>query len=128
MLDKNIVFLEGLIGDDLKFGRAENGKAFATFSLCVNSFIKELSDTTERTHSQQFIRTSVFDKKQLAYLERVGAHRGQRVAVFGRLTSFKTEYKGVEFIQVSVIVRDINIIQTRNNKKKTKEENGELQG
>ena len=123
-LDKNIVFLEGVIGDDFKYGRSENGKDFATFSLAVNSFIKEISDQTERTHSQNYIRTTVFDKKQLEYLRKVNAHRGQRASIFGRISSFKTEYKGIEFIQLSIIVRDIGIIQTKANKK-TKENDGE---
>lgn len=121
MLDKNIVFLEGLIGDDFKYGRTDDGKEYATFSLCVNSFIKEFSDSTERTHSQNFIRTTVFDKKLVAYLRRVDVHRGMRVSVFGRISSFKTEYKGIEFIQLSIIVRDICVIQTKSTKKKTKD-------
>ena len=118
MLDKNIVWLEGLIGDDAKFGRTEDGKEYFTFSLCVNSFIKEISDKTERTHSQNFIRTTVFDKKQIAYLRRVDAHRGMRVTILGRLSSYKTEYKGIDFIQLSIIVRDIGVIQPKSMKKK----------
>lgn len=122
-LDKNIVFLEGVLGDDFKYGRTEDGKEYATFSLCVNSFIKEISDQTERTHSQNYIRTTVFDKKQVEYLRKVNAHRGQRATIFGRISSFKTEYKGIEYIQLSIIVRDIGIIQTKAVKKK--ENNGE---
>lgn len=119
MLDKNIVWLEGLLGDDFKYGRTDDGKEYATFSLCVNSFIKEISDKTERTHSQNFIRTTVFDKKLIAYLRKVDAHRGMRVSVFGRLSSFKTEYRGIDFIQLSIVVRDIAVIQTKSLKKKT---------
>ena len=122
-LDKNIVFLEGVLGDDFKYGRTVDGKEYATFSLCVNSFIKEISDQTERTHSQTYIRTTVFDKKQVEYLRKVNAHRGQRATIFGRISSFKTEYKGIEYIQLSIIVRDIGIIQTKTVKKK--ENNGE---
>ena len=122
-LDKNIVFLDGVLGDDFKYGRTEDGKEYATFSLCVNSFIKEISDQTERTHSQNYIRTTVFDKKQVEYLRKVNAHRGQRATIFGRISSFKTEYKGIEYIQLSIIVRDIGIIQTKTVKKK--ENNGE---
>jgi single-stranded DNA-binding protein len=120
-LDKNIVFLEGVLGDDFKYGRTEDGKEYATFSLCVNSFIKEISDQTERTHSQNYIRTTVFDKKQVEYLRKVNAHRGQRATIFGRISSFKTEYKGIEYIQLSIIVRDIGIIQTKTVKKKEKD-------
>lgn len=125
MLDKNIVFLEGLIGDDYKYGKSSEGKEYATFSLSVNSFIKDISDNTERTHSQNYIRTTVFDKKLLAYLKKVKAHRGQRVSVFGRISSFKTEYKGIEYIQLSIIVRDIAIIQTKSNNKKRKDDKEE---
>lgn len=113
MLDKNIVWLEGLIGDDYKYGRTEEGKEYATFSLCVDSFIKEISDKTERTHSQNFIRTTVFDKRQLEYLRRIGARRGMRACVFGRISSYKTEYKGIDIIQLSIVVRDIGILQTK---------------
>lgn len=112
MLDKNIVWLDGIIGDDFKYGRTD-GKEYATFSLHVNSFIKEMADNTERSHSQNFIRTTVFDKKLLAYLRKIKVHRGMRASIFGRLSSFKTEYKGVEFINLSVVVRDIEIIQTK---------------
>ena len=122
MLDKNIVFLEGLIGDDFKYGRTSDGKEYAAFSLAWNSFIKDISDNTERTHSQNYIRTTVFDKKQISYLRKVDAHRGQRVSVFGRISSFKTEYKGIDFIQLSIVVRDIAIIQTKSFKKKTKDD------
>lgn len=127
MLDKNIVFLEGLVGDDGKFGRTEDGKEYYTFSLCVDSFIKEISDKTERTHSQNYIRTTIFDKKQLAYLHKVDVHRGMRVSVFGRISSFKTEYKGIEFIQLSIVVRDIGVIQPRSMKKKKDENNNKEQ-
>ena len=125
MLDKNIVFLEGVIGDDYKYGRTQEGKEYATFSLCVNSFIKEISDSTERSHSQNYIRTTVFDKKLLAYLRNIDAHRGMRASVFGRISSFKTEYKGIDFIQLSIIVRDIAIIQTKSIKKKTRDDGNE---
>lgn len=118
MLDKNIVWLDGLVGDDAKFGRTEDGKEYFTFSLCVNSFIKEISDMTERTHSQNYIRTTVFDKKLIAYLRKVDIHRGMRISVFGRISSFKTEYKGIDFIQLSIVVRDIEVIQTKSMKRK----------
>lgn len=113
MLDKNIVLLEGIIGDDAKFGKTQEGKEYFTFSLCVNSFLKDMSDSTERTHSQVFIRIFVYDKKQIEYLHKVKAHRGQRASIFGRLSSFKNEYRGNTFVTMNVICRDINITKTK---------------
>ena len=118
MLDKNIVLLEGLIGDDAKFGRTQDGKEYFTFSLCINSFLKDMADSTERTHSQAFIRIFCYDKRQLEYLRKVNVHRGQRASVFGRLSSFKNEYKGNTFMTLNVICRDITIIQTKAFKEK----------
>ena len=118
MLDKNIVFLEGLIGDDYRYGKTQDGKEYATFSLCCNSFMRDMADSTERTHSQTYVRIFIYDKKQVGYLKKVDAHRGMRVSIFGRLSSFKNDYKGISFMTNSVICRDIGII-------KTKKENGE---
>lgn len=118
MLDKNIVLLEGLIGDDAKFGRTQEGKEYFTFSLCINSYIKEIADDTERTHSQTYVRIFCYDKKHLAYLRKINAHRGQRASVFGRLSSFKNEYRGNSFMTLNVICRDITVIQTKAFKEK----------
>ena len=115
-MDKNIVVLEGIIGDDFKYGKTQEGKEYATFSLSVNAYIKEISDSTERTHSQTYVRIFVYDKKQLEYLRRVKANRGQRASVFGRLSSFKNEYRGITFMTNNVICRDITIIKTKKEK------------
>jgi len=115
-MDKNIVILEGLIGDDFYYGKTQDAKEFATFSLCINTYIKELADSTERTHSQAYIRIFVYDKKQVEYLKRIEVHRGMRASVFGRITSFKTEYKGNSYMTNNVVCRDITIIQTIKNK------------
>lgn len=122
MLDKNIVMLSGIIGDDAKFGKTSEGKPYFTFSLCVNSFMKEMADSTERTHSQAFLRIFVYDKRLVEYVERVKAKRGQRANVFGRLVSFKNEYKGNVFMTNNVVCRDIEIVKTKKEKKVNKEE------
>lgn len=112
-MDKNIVILEGIIGDDYKTGKTSEGKQFVTFSLCINSMTKDMADSTERTHSQSFIRIFAYDKKLLEYLERVKARRGNRVSVFGRISSYKNEYRGISFISNNIICRDITIIKTK---------------
>lgn len=120
--DKNIVVLEGLVGNDFKYGKTSEGKEYATFSLCINSFMKELSDSTERTHMQAFIRIFVYDPKQVEYLHKVNAHRGQRASVFGRLTSHKNEFRGNTFMTVNVACRDIAIIKTKEEKQTNNQE------
>ena len=119
-MDKNIVILEGVIGDDAKFGKTQDGKEYYTFSLCVNAYAKEFADTTERSHSQTFVRIFIYDKRQLEYIRKVNAKRGQRASVFFFFFSFKNEYKGITFMSNNVICRDIVIIKTK--KEETKNE------
>lgn len=116
MLDKNIVILEGVVGDDLKWSKTQDGKEFATFSLCIDSYIKEFADLTERSHSQTFVRINVFDKRYVEYLRKIKIHTGTRASVFGRLTSSRTEYKGISLMQTHVVCRSIEIIKTSSDK------------
>lgn len=112
MLDKNLVMLEGVSGDDVKFKRAKNGKEMCTFSLLLNQFSKELGDVDD-TNSQQMIRIMVFKNKKkdlVEYLRKVNFHRGMRVSVFGRLQSYKEDYKGIAIVHNYVFVRDISVI------------------
>lgn len=115
-MDKNVVFLEGQIGDDFKYGKTQDMKEFCTFTLSINSFIKDMADSTERTNSQVFIRTMIFDKRLVEYMHKVGAKQGQRVSVFARLTSHKSEYRGITYIQNNVVVRDIHVIKMKADK------------
>jgi len=111
--DKNIVMLEGVVGTDAKFGKTQDGKEYFTFSLCINSYDKEMADSTERTHSQTYVRIFLYDRKQLDYVKRVNIHGNSRVYVYGRLSSFKNEYRGNTFMTLNVICRDIGLIKTK---------------
>lgn len=121
MLDKNVVILEGTAGDDVKFGKSANGTDYCTFSLAVTPYNKHLGDDAEEiSRSVNYIRVVCFNNRGnrlVDYLNKVGFHRGQRVSVFGWLSSRKTEVKGIDIIQLSVVVRDISVIDTK--KKKT---------
>lgn len=111
--DKNIVLLDGVIGDDVKLKKTKEGKEFYTFSLCIRTYDKEFADSTERNHSQSFIRIFVYDKKQIEYLRKMRIHQGLRASIFGRLCSFMSERKGISFLANNVICRDIEIIRTK---------------
>lgn len=115
MLDKNIVLLSGISGDDVKFSKASNGKDYCTFLLLITTFDKEIGDVDAHTRSMDMIRIMVFNNKKtnlVDYLKSIGFKRGMRVTVFGRIQSYKTEVKGNSIIQNNVIVRDIEVIQT----------------
>ncbi len=115
--DVNEVRLSGTAGDDVKFGRAITGKEYCTFSLCVVPYNKKHGDNEdEMSRSVNYIRIIVFNNRHtrnVDYLRSMNFHRGQRVSVFGWLSSRKTEIKGNNIIQLSVVVRKIEIEQTK---------------
>lgn len=115
-MDKNFVILEGKVGDDAKWGKTQESKEYFTFSLCINAYAKEFADATERSHSVTYVRIFCYDKRQLEYLRKVNVKRGQRVSIFGRLSSAKNEYKGVTFMSNNVVCRDITVIKTKKEK------------
>ena len=111
-MDLNIVFLQGKIGNDLQYKKTSEGAQFATFSVVVNSFSKDIKDSTER-RTETYIRVMCFDKYIVEYLQRVNAKQGNKVSVLARLNSHKSEYKGISFIQNDVIARDVIVVKVK---------------
>ena len=112
-MDKNFVILEGQVGNDLKYGVASNGMNYATFTLCVNPYFKDIHDSTESNQPMTYIRLFVYDQKKVNYMKRLKIGRGSRVSVFARLNSARTEINGKDIIQNNVVVRDICLIKTK---------------
>lgn len=111
-MDLNIVMLQGRIGNDLQFRKTTEGATFATFTTIINSYSKDFKDNTEH-RTETYIRVMCFDKRVVEYMQKVGAKQGNRVNVFARLNSHKSEYKGVEFIQNDVIARDVVVVKPK---------------
>lgn len=109
-MDRNDVYLQGTIGDDFKYGKAESGFDYATFSLVVEAsqFAKD-----KGSEAVTYIRIMVFKHYLVKYLKAVGARRGNKVNVWAFINSHKSEIKGQSIIQNNVIARDICIIKTQ---------------
>lgn len=117
-MDKNEVYLCGIAGDDVKYGKAKNGKDYCTFSLQVVPYDEKYDSHETFPRIVNYIRIVVFNRKSnrfVDYLKSVGFHRGQRVEIFGWLSSRKTEIKGNNIIQISVVTRKIVIHKNKQN-------------
>lgn len=111
-MDKNVVFLEGVIASGYKECAANNGRRYITFVLGVGQpILSELADSTERDHYEANLRIFVYDFRLVKYLRDVGAKEGDRVSLFARLTSFKT-YVGEKLVwSVCVVARDVRLLK-----------------
>lgn len=112
-MDKNVVFLEGSVGEDLNYGKTQDGKEFGTFSLLVNGYSREYHDSSERNHSFVMIRVMVFERSLVERMRELKVRSGTRVSIFARLNSHRSEYRGVSYIQNDVVVRDLAVIKSK---------------
>lgn len=110
-MDKNIVILEGSVGDDLSFRRSQDGKEFVTFTLLVGGYSREYHDRSE-TRDVVYIRVMCFDGRLVERVRAMSLRNGSRVNILARLNSHRSEYKGISYIQNDVIVRDIVLVRT----------------
>ena len=118
--DINTTFLVGRI-NLLKFGKSETGKEYATFSFQMASYIKEIADSAEKTlNFETYVRVFVYDNRYVKYLHDVGAKNNQYAFVFGRVGSFKSNYRGIDLLSQVIIARSIGIIKSSKNKEETK--------
>lgn len=114
-MDRNVVLLQGKIGNDYKYLKTKRGSEFATFTLCLEAFDKEERDKTENRNTV-YIRIMVFDDLLVQYLHKVGARSGNKASIYGRVNSHRVTSKNVTFVQNDIIVRDIHIVKTQSDK------------
>lgn len=112
-MDKNFVILEGQVGDDLSYGKTQDGKDYSTFSLIINGYSKDYHDSSERQHGFTMIRIMVFESRLVDRMRDLKVRTGTRVGVFARLNSHRTEYRGISYIQNDVVVRDLTVVRTK---------------
>lgn len=111
-IDKNLWIGEGFVGDKVRFMRASNGSEYVSFILEVSHSKKIVSDNEDVRFDRfkELIRIIVFKKQLVAYLKSCGLKKGMRVNILGKLHTTKTEYKGIDLIQIVVHVMDVSVI------------------
>lgn len=113
----NDVHLLGIVGDYVKFGKAKNGNGFVSFVLDVKQSGMELYGSKGGTYFIPIVR---FDSKYKKYSEeykQMGLKRGMVVELDGWLHLSKYEKRGIDFYTVTVMARNLKIINTKEDKK-----------
>lgn len=112
----NEVILAGIVGDDLKFGKAKTGLNYCTFSMIIGESGNYIDDND--VSYKELVRIFVFNSRGRRIADQMkeeGLRRGMRVSVNGFLISTRSEYRGISLIQLAVKVKEIHIIKKQNN-------------
>lgn len=109
-MDKNECCFIGRIGSPIKVSRAQNGNPYLWFLLEIES--KATAKSTENNQHQK-INIMCFKKPIIDYMQKVNAHLGNLVIVFGFVASFVSEIKGKEMTLNAINANEIYIIKTQ---------------
>ena len=109
-MGKNEVTFVGRIGSTIKKGTTQNGDPYIWFLTEIEA--KANSRSTENNY-HQLINVMCCKKNVIDYIERVKAHQGNVVIIFGFVSSFTTEIKGKEIVANGINGNEIYIIKTK---------------
>lgn len=109
-MDRNDCRFVGRIGDRHKDGRTVNGDKYMYFELSIES--KFNANSTENNYSQS-IPIMVFKPKVIDYLKKLKVHTGTPVVVFGFVSTYTDELKGITLKNNGINANEVYIIQTR---------------
>lgn len=109
-MDKNECVFIGRIGSKIKKGRTQNGDTYIWLLLQIESAAN--ANSTENNYHQK-VHIMCFKKPVIDYLERVEAHTGNRIVIFGFVSSFPDEVKGKAVIVNAINANEIYVIKTK---------------
>lgn len=110
-MDRNLVILVGKIGGKLVERKTQTGSTFVFFPFALEN--KEAASDPIEANYRQDLHIMVFRKPLIDYLKRVNARAGNRIAVFGFMSAFKTEVNGKIIISNAINCTDVMVAKTR---------------
>ena len=118
-MDRNEIILVGRIGAKIKSGTTVNGDAYIWMPIYIEN--NRNANTTDNNRYQN-INVMCYKPNVIKYLDKVHAHRGSKVIVFGFVSSFSKEIKGKEIIANAINANEILVIKTKAEKSEEEKE------
>lgn len=107
-MDRNELILVGRVGGNVKKAKATNGSDYYWMPIEIEN--TQGATSTENNY-RQGLNCMVFKKNVIQYLDKVKARPGNRVVVFGFMSSFKQVVNGKDIISNAVNVTDLFIVK-----------------
>lgn len=109
-MDRNNLTLVGRIGNTIKRGKNVSGGEYVWFPLYIEN---TLGATSVEANYHQGINVMVFKQNVIKYLDKVKAHQGNTVIIFGFVSSFSQEIKGQKIVCNGVNANEVYVVKTR---------------
>lgn len=109
-MDRNDCRFVGRIGSPIKKDKTQNGDDYMWFLLELES--RANATSTENNYRQQ-INIMCFKGNVIKYLERIHAHQGNTVVIFGFVSAFPTEINGKQIVANGINANEIYVVQTK---------------
>lgn len=109
-MDRNDCRFVGRIGEHMKHGKTVNGEPYMYFDLEIES--RANANSTDNNYHQN-IPIMVFKKAVIDYLQRLKAHRGTHVVVFGFVSTYTDEVRGITLKSNGINCSECYVVQTK---------------
>lgn len=119
-MDRNQITIVGRIGNRIKKAKTVNGDDYIWMPIYIEN--RAASDSTENNQTQG-INVMCYKPQVIKYLERVKAHAGNTVVVFGFVSAFKTEINGKEIVAHAINGNEIYVVKTKADKEEVQTNN-----
>lgn len=109
-MDRNDCRFVGHVGDRRKEGITINGEPYMYFEMAIES---KFNANTSENNYRQSIPIMVFKKPVINYLKRLSIHQGMPIIVFGFVSTYTDELKGITLKSNGINASEVYVIQTR---------------
>ena len=109
-MDRNDCRFVGRIGERMKKGKTVNGEPYMYFDMNITS--KYNANSTENNYEQN-IPIMVFKPAVIKYLEKLKVRVGTPIVVFGFVSTYTDELKGITLKSNGINCSECYVIQTR---------------
>lgn len=100
----------GRVGERIKRGKTVTGQTYMYFDMFIESNLN--ANSTENNYHQN-IPIMVFKKPVIDYLERIGIKPNMPIIVFGFVSTYTDEVRGITLKSNGINCSECYVIQTR---------------
>lgn len=109
-MDRNEMILVGRIGSKIKSGKTVNGEPYIWLPVYLEN---RAGATSTENNFHQGLNIMCYKPNVIKYLEKVKAHQGNTVVIFGFVSSFRHTVKGKDMVLNAINATEIYVVKTK---------------